>query len=362
MQYQLKTRQICLFLIALTPISKLFIMPSVLASNAEQDLWISALINLALDFLTVFFVLFACKRANTTLLNLLENSLGKTATKIIVSLCFVYFTIKAILPISEQKDYLEMTLYTLKPTVFYFLPFFISAFYLCTKRLKVLGRCADVLWLFTLIGFAVLLSLSISGADFSAILPVGASGYKAIFNGSYASKIWFGDGIYLAIFIGQFNYEKHSGKKILLSYLISALITLLFIFIFYGTFTSIAHRQRFAFTEISKYTTVINNLGRFDYIGIIMILFVNVFAISLPVYFSAKALNYLFCIKKEWISSLIAVAIQVFILIVFSEYYASIEKLLMNYAPPFLFLVGNLLPALTPLLTLKENKYAHTQS
>ncbi len=362
MQYQLKTRQVCFFLIALTPISKLFIMPSVLAGKAEQDLWISAMINLALDFLTIFLVTIACKRSNTTILGLLERSLGKTATKIITAIYFAYFTIKAIMPISEQKDYIEMTLYTLKPTIFYFLPFFISAFYLCTKRLKVLGRSADVLWLFTLIGFAVLLSLSLTGADFNAIFPVGVSGAKRIFSGSYASQVWFGDGVYLAFFIGQFVYEKKSRLKILLSYLISALITLLFILIFYGTFTSIAHRQRFAFTEISKYTTVINNLGRFDYIGIVMILFVNIFAISLPVYFSAKTLNYLFGIKKEWISALIAVGIQISILLVFSEYYASIENFLMNYAPPFLFLAGNLLPALTPLLTLKENRDAVTQS
>ena len=53
MQYELKSRQVCLFIIAFLPISKLFIMPSILAGKANEDLWISALVNLTLDFLTI---------------------------------------------------------------------------------------------------------------------------------------------------------------------------------------------------------------------------------------------------------------------------------------------------------------------
>ncbi len=361
MTYQLKSRQVCLFLIAFLPLGKLFIMPSILAGKANEDLWLSALINLTLDFLTVLSVTFACKRAQLDLFSLLERSLGKTFSKIIMAFYLFYFMIKAILPLNEQKDYLELTLYTLKPTVFYFLPFFLSAFYLCTKKLRILGRSADILWAFTLVGFTVLLSLSILGADFGAILPVGANGIKKIFSGSYSTLLWFGDGVYLAFLIGQFKFSEKDGAKIVLSYLLNALIVLIFILVFYGTFTSIAHRQRFAFTEISKYTTVINNLGRFDYIGIVLLLFTNIFSMSLPLYFSARILSYLFKIKKSWISALIVVGGQIIIMLTLSKYYASIEYILMNYAPPFLFILGNILPALTPLLTIKEKKYAIAQ-
>ncbi len=360
MQYELKSRQVCLFMIAFLPITKLFIMPSILAGKANEDLWISALINLTLDFLTVLAVTYSCKKTDKNIYDLLETSFGKIGTKIILGIFCIYFFLKAILPISEQGDYVKMTLYTLKPTIVYFLPFFIFAFYICTKNLRVLGRSADILWLFTTLGFTVLFALSIANIDFGAILPIGANGTKRILEGSYTSLVWFGDGAYLLFLLGEFKFIKNDNKKILLSFLASALIVLIFMFVFYGTFTSIAHRQRFAFTEISKYTTVINNLGRFDYIGIILILFSNVFALSIPLFFASKILNYIFNIKIKWLSPLIVVVLQLLIMIFFNEYYASIENILMTKLNVLFLLVGNLLPALSIFLikNKKEKKYA----
>ena len=126
MQYQLKSRQVCFFLIAFMPISKLFVLPSILAGFSAEDMWLSTVFNLFLDFLTLLAVVYACKKSKQTFFNLLENNFGKTGMKIVLSLYLIYFTLKAILPINEQKDYVELTLYTLKPTIYYFLPFFLA--------------------------------------------------------------------------------------------------------------------------------------------------------------------------------------------------------------------------------------------
>lgn len=356
MQKELKTRQVCLFLIAFTPIAKLFIMPSVLAGKANEDLWICTLINVVLDFFTIASIIYACKNTDKNLTQLLESSFGKLGAKFIIGIFFIYFILKAILPISEQADYVKLTLYTLKPTVLYFLPFFIVAFYVCTKNLRVLGRSADILWLFTIIGFLILFALSIANIDFGAILPLGANGVKKIIDGSYTTLLWFGDGAYLLFLMGEFKFRKNDGKKIILSFLVSSLIVLLFMIIFYGTFTYISHRQRFAFTEISKYTSVINNLGRFDYIGILLILFSNVFALSVPLFFASKSLDYILGFSKKWISPLIVIGIQLFILIFLNEYYASVENFLMSKINWFFLIVGNILPALCVFLIKKESK------
>ena len=75
----------------------------------------------------------------------------------------------------------------------------------------------------------------------------------------------------------NFIYKKRDGIKIIIAFLISGLSVVLFMVVFYGIFTSIAFRQQFALTEISKYTAIINNIGRFDYIGILNILFSGIF-------------------------------------------------------------------------------------
>ena len=131
MNYQLKTRQVCLFIIAFTPIIKLFTMPSLLAKTANEDMWISCLVSLALDFFTLLSVIFAYKRADGNFFDLMNRKLGKPFSNVILIVFFIYFTLKAIIPINEQREYVELTLYTLKPNLLYFAPFFLVAFYLC---------------------------------------------------------------------------------------------------------------------------------------------------------------------------------------------------------------------------------------
>lgn len=354
----LKSRQICFFLIAFLPITKIFSLPSIVAGFANEDMWISVLITLTIDFLTLIPITIACKNAKTNFFEILQNNFGKFASKLILVLYFIYFTLKAIMPINEQKDYVDYTLYTLRPTLAYFIPFFLLAFYLCFKRINVLGRLSDILWIATTNGLITLFALSITNADFSAILPIGANGFSNILKGSYATLNWFGDAVFILFFIGEFKFEKNSFIKILLSFIVGAILVLLFMIIFYSIFTSIAHRQKFALTEISKYTTVISNLGRFDYIGIIMILFSNIFALCLPIFFNSKILNQLFNIKKLWIAPLICVSIQVIIMLTLNEYFVSIQNILINYGGIFFLIMGNILPILISFLSLKEKKYA----
>lgn len=361
MNYQLKTRQVCLLIIAFTPIVKLFSMPSILANTANEDMWISCLISVLLDFLTVLLVIYACRKANAGFFELLENRLSKPVSTIILVLFLIYFSMKAIIPISEQREYVELTLYTLKPNLLYFMPFFVAAFYICIKPLRVLGRAADVAWFFTLAGFLILLSLSLSNIDFYALLPIGASGSAKILTASYKSFNWFGDAAYLLFLVGEFSYKKKDGLKIALSYLISSIIVITFMVIFYSIFTSIAHRQRFAFTEISKYTTVINNLGRFDYIGIVLLLFSNAISLTLPLFFCTEILIKIFNFKKRIIPAAIVILLQLAVVIFLKRFYYGIEKFITEYAGVFFFVMGNLLPALSPLITIKKEKvYANS--
>ena len=135
-------------------------------------------------------------------------------------------------------------------------------------------------------------------------------------------------------------------------------MVLFFAIIFYSIFTSIAFRQRFALTEISKYTTVINNIGRLDYVGILMLLLSNLVSLSLPLYFCCKILNRIFNLKKLWIAPIITLGLHVLIMIFLTEYYATIERLFLGYGALFFFIFGNVLPLITVFLSKKGEEYA----
>ncbi len=341
---QLKTRQICLFFIAFMPITKIFTMPSVLATTAQGDLWLCALVNICLDLLTLITLISVSKRTQQTYYQMLTNTFGEKITKIICFMYFIYFIFKSAFPIMEQNDYIDATLYVSMPSVFFFIPLFFVAFYLCTNKLRILGRLSDVLFVFTLSGYILLLSLSARNADYGAIFPIGVSGAKNIIKGSYHALTWFGDSVYFLFFLGNFKFDKFSGLKIIGSYLINGIMILLFLIVFYGIFTSIAFRQRFALTEISKYTTVINDTGRFDYVAIVSLLFSCIIAISIPLFFASHLLNRVFHFKYKYISPSITVALSTIITVALREYYFSIEQFLLNYANIFLLFFGNIFP------------------
>ena len=281
-EYQLKTRQICLFFIAFVPSIKFFMFPSVIANIAKESLWISTLLNFLIDAFTIFILIKVCKKTDKTFYSLLEQNFNKKLANAVYVLYSIYFFLKAILPICEQKDFIELTLYPTSASIINFIPFFIIAFYLSCKHLRIIGRASDVMWIITLLGSILLFSLAISNVDFGAFLPIVAIGIKPVIKASYSALNWFGDAVYLLFFIGEFKFSKKDGVKILGSFGISIITTIIFVVIFFGTFTSIAFRQKFALTETSKYSTVINNIGRIDYLGIFFIIASNIFSTAMP--------------------------------------------------------------------------------
>lgn len=356
MEYQLKTRQICFFFIAFLPIIKFFMLPSILAGISGEDMWLSALFSFSLDGITLALLLVFCKRTNNDYFTLLEQNFSKNTAKIVYVIYAVYFFLKSLLPIIEQKEYIELSLYLNNPSFLYFAPLIIVCFYICLKHLRILGRVSDILWWISLVGIFFVLGLSISNVDFSAILPIGAQGFNSIFKGSYTTLNWFGDAVYLLFFAGKFSYEKKDGIKIGLSYFTACFFAFLFIFFFYGIFTSVAFRQRYSLTEISKYSTVINSVGRFDYIGIFCIIISSVFAVSLPIYFCCYTLSKVFSLKKRWVIPIIVNTLAFGLIQVLGEYVYSIEKFMLNYANIFFFVMGNVLPILTIFLKIRGKK------
>ncbi|MBR1983189.1 MAG: GerAB/ArcD/ProY family transporter [Clostridia bacterium] len=354
MKYPLKTRQIALFFIAFLPTIKFFMLPSVLSKTASEDMWICSVFNLLLDGITLSVILIACKRYKCDFYTLLESHFGKTVARIVFILYFIYFLMKSVLPTIEQKDYIETTLYVTMPNNLYFVPFFLLAFFIACKKLNVIARISDVLWIVTLIGVVILLVMSTSNVDLTNVLPIYANGTKKIVTGSYFALSWFGDCAYLLFFIGNFKWENKSRLKITMGFLIGAFIVIVFMIFFYSVFTSIAFREQFALTEITKYTTVINNTGRIDYLGIMMVIFTDMFSAILPYYFAVHVLDRVLVPKRKWLLPLIVACVLIIITVLLTEFTHTIEKFSVVYAGWFYLTMANVLPIIFCLIPPKE--------
>lgn len=350
----LYSRQIALFSIAFLPVTKFFTLPSRLSGIAGNDMWFSVLISLILDLLLISVYTIVFRNETRDIFTLLTDYFGKTVKTIYLILLLTLFMLKAILPVLEIKQYIELTLYSSMPKTIYFLPFFICPIFLSLKKIRVLGRLSDVLFIVTIIALLLLFFLALSNMDFTALLPMFHTSPKNIFEASRLSTVWISDSLYFLFFIGNTKKQKKNCLKIILGYVGAMVIILIFMVSFYAIFDSIAFRQRFALTETSKYSSVINNLGRFDYIAIVNFLFTGIFALSLPLYFSSLILQNILNGKK-YVSASIP-ALMVLIISFFKSYYNEIENIITQIYPYFYLIFGYALNLILCLLYLKRRK------
>lgn len=346
-----RIRNVCLFLVAFLPATKIFLLPSVMVKDAQSDMWISAIINVLLDALTLISALILWKRyEGRDYYDILTLNLGKTGAKIVYALYCIYFFFKAYTLVNEQKLYVERTLYENTTNFFTFLPFFFFCGYLASKKLFVLGRLADILFLITIIGLIILYALSFSNTDFGAVLPIGYHGIGKILRSSLSALNWFGDSVYLFFLMGRIPPEKKAFAKLLPSYFAAGLFPVICMLMFYGTFSSIAARQEFALTEIAKYSVAINNIGRFDYIAIFGLLFSGAVAMCLPLYFATECIVKIAGIKKKVFVAVGVSAAMFALILLMGEYYATAMKVSISYFAVFYLLMSNVVPLLSLFL------------
>ena len=151
----LKTRQICFFYVTVVPIAKFFMMASEICSVTGEDVWISVAVNLFLDFSTALTLYFCLKNENCDFFTLIEKTFGKPFGKTVLGFYLVYFVLKTVIPVNEQKDYVELTLYMTAPNILTFMPVFLIIFYVALQKLRVIGRIADGLIIISLFGYVL---------------------------------------------------------------------------------------------------------------------------------------------------------------------------------------------------------------
>ncbi|MBR5438757.1 MAG: GerAB/ArcD/ProY family transporter [Clostridia bacterium] len=344
MEKSITSRQLAVITTVGFTITKLHILPASLSHFSKEALWLSALINIAIDFLLLLAVLKISNDAkNENVVLYFENKFGKNFTKV---LCFIYalfFMLKTFIPIYEQKNSIELTFYETQPTFLTFMPFFIVAFYIVLKGVRPYARSMEIsLWIFIL-GIAILFLLSSFSGNYSALLPIIPSNFSFL-NGSLKSLIWFGDPLLLLFFVGKVKRSENHDKKIITAYITYAVLTIIFLVVFYSIFDTIAERQYYASLKMSKYSISLSDIGRFDYLGAFLLSGINVFQVCLPLIFASILLSYCFNFKNKIIPALIVVLLEFIISILTQNDFFKSLSFIQNYAVYFFIIMTYLLP------------------
>lgn len=354
----INTRQLCFLVAFLFPVAKMLETPRLLAQTAAGDLLFPALGSFLIGAFPLAAFLFLSYKTDKTLFQLIEDSFGKIAAKIVYFFLTAYYLFAAVLPLLDLEKFSYAAFFDTAPTTFSFAPFFFLSAFLCTKNVKAIGRSADLCLFLFLIPFLGILLMAVGEAKLSSLLPVLSQPLSSSMKGVLTSKAHFADGALLLPLIGCYRYEKGAAKKVGLAFAAGAAFTLLFLAFFYGVYTTLAPKEHYAFAKIAQYFPALAVVGRIDLLLVYLLSVVYIFYACLPLQFAVdcfcKAVN---LEKKAIYSTVLNIGLFVFVLFANSRY-DGIYALYTQTLYPVFFVFSDLLPLSLPLLLIKKKNRA----
>lgn len=290
MKAKLCTRQVCFIMFAYSAAGKLLMLPALLSYYCGPDLVFPALAIYCVQIAVVWAVAYACSKTDRTFFGMLEDTFGKVVSKIFAWLFALFFAACALLPMLEQKLFVQSIFYDTIPSLITFLPFFILSVYVGAKGLKNAGRVADIVLPLFSAAMLVLLIMSFGECNFSWLLPVLKTPANSLITGGGFAMYNFADGAVMLMLAGRFKYRRGDAAKITISYAASALFVLLFLAVFYSIFSSLAPDQYFAVSKIAIFFSALSLVGRVDLIAVYTVELCMLFALILYIQLSVTCI------------------------------------------------------------------------
>ena len=319
-------------------------MPAYLAGQAQEQLYLPLVVSFLADLSILVALLFVNgKLENQTLYDAFEKKFGVAAAKALYSLMAVFYFAKSLLPVFEHKLYIENTLYEMMPDRITFYLFFVVSTFLSLKGLKIIGRISDIAVWITAAGLIIALALSVGSADYSNILPIFQKPRYNFVNALFSTAIWQLDSLLFLPMMGHVRPEKGQASKIAFSFLGAGLVTVFFFITYYGVYGAIAASQDYAVTAISVFSVIVTNIGRFDYAAVFLLLFSQVFAVSVPIVMATKCLERVFDAKKSLFIAIAVNGLAFATTIVFSQQVFAALQIAQKYICPVFIIVAFIL-------------------
>lgn len=361
MQKTLPARQIALFCAFVLPAYKLVELPSLLADFAKGGLLLPALLQFLLQFAVLVAVLCVVCSGEGTLLSRLEKRLGK-GLLVVYALYTLFFLLFSLLPILDLEKFTYAVFFDTAPTTFAFGAFFLLCAFIGCQSLKTVGRFGDVaLFLFpaSLVALGI---MAFPACDLSALLPVTGVGGQTLLHSIKYTALPFSDVALLLPLLAVVDYQKGDAKKICIGYGVGAFLTLFFLAVFYGIFSTTAWREHYAFTKIAQYFPALKVLGRLDLLFIYLICSVLFFYACLPVLYSVRCVKSIF---PKCSSALLSggISLGLFLFTLFcNKYYDGIYGFFGNTLYPIFWVFGILLPLILLFFKGGKQRENHTST
>ena len=336
-------RQIAFAAAFLLPMTKFLEAPSILASKAEGDILLPAILHFIIQASLLALLLFAASKSEKTLFERLNLWLGKGAI-VFYSLYALYFIFAAVLPIFDLEKFTYAAFFDTVPTMFSFAFFFIFSTFVCVKGIKALGRAADLSLFLFLFPFLALIAMSLGETEFSHLLPLFGTKFGHTMSAFKLTTPHFSDVALLLPLLGNYKPKKGDSTKIIAGYCFGVLFSLIFFAVFFGVYSSIAPREHYAFSKIAQYFPALSVIGRIDLIFVYLLTIVLFIISSAPLLYSTEFISIVIGEKKKFfIAVILNIALLIFVFFC-NKYYDSIYTLFSNRFAFIFWIIADILP------------------
>jgi len=246
---------------------RMLLLPSALTAQAGNTGYISFLFSAALTFLTILGGLYIIsKNKNKNFAQILENSFGKIAAKIILFTIAIFFLYKLILTNFELERFSFEVLYENINWTVFLIPIFIVMGYVAFKGPRVMGRSGELFFLLGLTALVVVLFLAIPNIHFPHIMPFANRGFRGVFTGAVTSFTIGGEFLFLLILAKDLAPKEHTklNKTIIKYTLVALTITLIFLFVFAAVLGYTGVLVQDAITKLPQFTNTYRPTMRLD--------------------------------------------------------------------------------------------------
>ena len=278
------------FLYALAiPAFKVAMLPSYLANNAGQDLWISIGVAMFVDLLVLACIVFIKTRVG-----LLEYKRGgaRLISRVLAVLCALYFMVQAIICFEETVAYLLQSFFDEAERLQIIVPLAVAIAYIAYKGERTLGRVAEIVVWLLLLNILVSIAFNNAEIDYTNLLPVLDEDSSAIW-GAYKNTLWFGDYLPL-LFINLKDRKKRRYGYIFGGAIATMLLVVFTNATFYAQWGELTKSIPNAFARLAGYNFISADVGKIDWLTILTWIVSCVMKLSLLLLGVRGALNHVF--------------------------------------------------------------------
>lgn len=355
-QTTINARQLAFLLAFFLPMGKLLELPSLLVSHAGGDLLIAAFIGSVFEFLPFLALLFFARRTGSSPLGFITERCGEGAARSLCGVYAVFLLIYATLPLFDLEKFSHAAFSDTSPTFFIFPPFLILSGFICTKGLKSLGRCADLLPVLFLVPFLGVLLLSAGQTDYTRLLPVMEKPLSVSLKAVWKTLPYFSFGGLLLPIMSGYKYEAGDEKRLLPAFGVGVLLQLLLLATFFALFGLLGEKEHFAVMKIGQFFPALKSIGRIDLVLVYLIAVGLFFYTAAPLQLFTLLFTRCFRIKSPVLP---AVALSVglyFALLFLNKHNNAVHALFAGLMPAVFFLFSGVLPCAFGLFGLKKDR------